>query len=62
MTEYTPFAFWPDTFMCPLSEVEEMMSPPTARSNLFEIVYVYEYDYAGQPYKWLTQFQYDKGG
>ena len=56
MISYTPYAFWPDTFMCPVSEIDQYRE---SRGS-FEIVYVYEYDDKNQPYKWLTQFQYNK--
>jgi len=60
MTDYTPFALWPDTYMCPVCCLEEAMQAPCARSDDYQIVYVYEYDEAGAPHKWLTQYQYNK--
>jgi len=42
--------------MCPVSEIDQYRE---SRGG-FEIVYVYEYDDKGQPYRWLTQFQYNK--
>jgi hypothetical protein len=46
------WAVWPDDFMCPVGEVEEMMSPPCARSDDYVVVEVLEYDGTGSPCRW----------
>lgn len=55
------FALWPDDFMCPADEVEEMLRPPCARSDDFQWVIVTAYDYTGSPTAWVPEREYLRG-
>ena len=46
------WALWPDGFMCPKAEVEEVLNPPCARSDDFEVVVVTQYGGDGMPADW----------
>lgn len=46
------WARWPDDFMCPLGEVEEMLSPPCARSDDYQVIEIMEYGGDGTPTRW----------
>ena len=46
------WALWPDDYMCEASQIEEMLSPPCARSDDYMLVNVLEYDEAFSPSRW----------
>jgi hypothetical protein len=55
MTKPDLWAIWPDDFMCPVTEVEEFMTPPCARSDDYMVVIVTEYGGDGTPSHWHRQ-------
>jgi hypothetical protein len=46
------WALWPDDYMAPLSELDELCNPPCARSDDFQTVEVLSYDPSGLPDDW----------
>lgn len=46
------WAWWPDDYMCPIEEVEEMMRPPCARSDDYQVIEVMEYGPDASPARW----------
>lgn len=47
------WAEWPDGYMCPISEVGEMLYPPLARSDDYRLIRITEYDGTGEPCSWM---------
>lgn len=46
------WALWPDDYMCAMTEVDEMLRPPCARSDDFQVVRVLSFLYDGEPESW----------
>lgn len=58
-TTFDKFYMWPNYYFVSAEENKEFEDALNWMGDDFEIVYVYEYDEAYSPEKWLTEKEYE---